>query len=270
MSAVTDTKIPVAAPPSRPRIPESVSIRVASMVALLMLWQLASFAFSERYVPAPLPTFSALWQLAQSGELVKHFEVTMFRMLVSFAIAMLVGMAIGTVMGLHRRAEQALDLVVMVGLTIPGLCYIIVSFMWLGLNERAAILAIAWTTFPAIAINIWQGVKAIDQRLIDMARTFGASGWRRTTRVVIPQVLPYLMAAARFGLGIIWKVTVLVELLGRSDGIGYMLNYSFQMFNMVNVFAWTIFFTLVMLAIELGILKTIERRLFLWRPEIRA
>ncbi len=78
------------------------------------------------------------------------------------------------------------------------------------------------------------------------------------------------MAAARFGLGIIWKVTVLVELLGRSDGVGYMLNYSFQMFNMADVFAWTMFFTLVMLAIELLILKPIERRLFLWRPEIRA
>jgi len=106
--------------------------------------------------------------------------------------------------------------------------------------------------------------------LIDMARVFGASGWRRTARVVVPQVLPYLMAAARFGLGIIWKVTVLVELLGRSDGIGYMLNYSFQMFNMADVFAWTIFFTIVMLAIELAVLKPIERRLFLWRPELRA
>lgn len=194
----------------------------------------------------------------------------MVRMLVSFALAMLIGMGIGTLMGLHRRAERALDLLVMVGLTIPGLCYIIVSFMWLGLNERAAVLAITWTTFPAIAINIWKGVKAIDQRLIDMARVFGCSGWRRTTRVVIPQVLPYVMAAARFGLGIIWKVTVLVELLGRSDGVGYMLNYSFQMFDMADVFAWTLFFTLVMLVIELAILKPIERRLFLWRPELRA
>ena len=252
------------------RIPEAYSIRIASLVVLAIVWQLASLAFTERYVPGPVSTFSALWDLATSGQLMKHFEVTMVRMLVSFALAMLVGMAIGTVMGLYRRAERALDLWVMVGLTIPGLCYIIVAFMWLGLNDRAAVLAIAWTTFPAIAINIWQGVKAIDQRLIDMARVFGASGWRRTARVVVPQVLPYLMAAARFGLGIIWKVTVLVELLGRSDGIGYMLNYSFQMFNMADVFAWTIFFTIVMLAIELAVLKPIERRLFLWRPELRA
>ena len=270
MAFVTESEFRIPASRKRLRIPEGLSIRVASLLGLVIVWQLGSLAFSARYVPGPLPTFSALWDLAQSGVLPKHFNVTMIRMLVSFTIAMLIGLAIGTVMGLYRRAEQALDLLVMVGLTIPGLCYIIVAFMWLGLNDRAAVLAIAWTTFPAIAINIWQGVKAIDQRLIDMARVFGASGWRRTARVVVPQVLPYLMAAARFGLGIIWKVTVLVELLGRSDGIGYMLNYSFQMFNMADVFAWTIFFTIVMLAIELAVLKPIERRLFLWRPELRA
>jgi len=270
VAIVTEREFPIPASWNRLRIPESLSIRAASLVVLVIVWQLASIAVSAKYVPGPLPTFAALWDNAQSGALMKHFTVTMARMLLSFAIAMLVGMAIGTVMGLYRRAEQSLDLVVMVGLTIPGLCYIIVSFMWLGLNDRAAVLAIAWTTFPAIAINIWQGVKAIDQRLIDMARVFGASNWRRTARVVVPQVLPYLMAASRFGLGIIWKVTVLVELLGRSDGIGYMLNYSFQMFNMADVFAWTLFFTLVMLVIELAILKPIERRLFLWRPEIRA
>ena len=93
-----------------------------------------------------------------------------------------------------------------------------------------------------------------------MARAFRASRWQRISRVVLPQVLPYLMAATRFGLGVVWKVTVLVELLGRSDGIGYMLNYSFQMFNMVDVFAWTLSFTVFMLAIELGVLKPLERK----------
>lgn len=243
---------------------------MASVALLLIVWQLLSLTISARYVPGPLLTFSALAEHVASGAVPKHFTATMLRMLASFVLAMVGGVVIGTLMGLYRRGEQMLDLWVMVGLTIPSLCYIIVSFMWLGLNDRAAVLAIAWTTFPSIAINIWQGVKAIDQRLIDMASVFRASRWRRTVRVVIPQVLPYMMAAARFGLGVVWKVTVLVELLGRSDGIGYMLNYSFQMFKMADVFAWTLFFTLVMLAIELAVLKPLESRLFRWRPEIRA
>jgi NitT/TauT family transport system permease protein len=247
-----------------------VRVRLVSVLALLIAWQIVSLLISARYVPGPGPTFAALWTNVASGAVLQHLGITMARMLVSFAVAMAVGIVSGTVMGLYRRGEQALDLWVMVMLTIPGLCYIIVAFMWLGLNERAAVLAIAWTTFPSIAINVWQGVKAIDQRLIDMARVFRATAWRRTARVVIPQVLPYLMAAARFGLGVVWKVTVLVELLGRSDGVGYMLNYSFQMFNMADVFAWTLLFTLVMLAIELAVLKPVEVRLFRWRPELRA
>ena len=219
------------------RLPESVWIRVVSLLALLVVWQLASMAFTERYVPGPWNTFAAMGELVQSGEIPRHFTFTMTRMLSSFAIAMSIGTVLGTVMGLYRRGEQMLDMWVMVGLTIPSLCYIIVAFMWLGLNDRGAVLAIAWTTFPSIAINIWQGVKAIDQRLIDMARVFRCSGTRRILTVVIPQVLPYLMAAARFGLGVVWKVTVFVEVLGGSDGVGYMLNYSFQMFNMTDVFA---------------------------------
>lgn len=249
---------------------EGVYIRVLSVLALLVLWQLMSMLVSERYVPGPLLTVSALAKAAASGALVKHFVATLSRMLASFAVAMGLGTVLGVIMGLYRRGEQWLDLWVMVMLTIPGLVYVIIAFMWLGLNERAAVLAIAWTTFPAITINIWQGVKAIDQKLIDMARVFRATQWQRTARVVIPQVLPYLMAATRFGLGVIWKVTVLVELLGRADGVGYMLNYSFSLFLMANVFAWTFSFTLVMLTIELGILKPLEHWLFRWRPEIRA
>lgn len=270
MDVLTERESAIPSLKAKRAIPEALVLRCASVALLLVVWQLLSLMISARYVPGPLLTFSALAEQVASGAVVQHFTATMLRMLASFALAMAAGVVIGTLMGLYRRGEQTLDLWIMVGLTIPSLCYIIVSFMWLGLNERAAVLAISWTTFPSIAINIWQGVKAVDQRLVDMACVFRASRWRRTVRVVIPQVLPYMMAAARFGLGVVWKVTVLVELLGRSNGIGYMLNYSFQMFKMADVFAWTLLFTLVMLAIELAVLKPLESRLFRWRPEIRA
>jgi NitT/TauT family transport system permease protein len=158
----------------------------------------------------------------------------------------------------------------MVALTVPGLCYAIVAFLWIGLNELAAVAAIALTSFPSITLTIWEGVKGIDNRLIDMARAFGAPPPKRLWRVAIPQLLPYIMAAARYGLGIIWKITVLVELLGLSTGVGYMLHYWFQLNNMAQVFAWTVFFTVVMLVLELGVLKHVERRLFAWRPAARV
>jgi NitT/TauT family transport system permease protein len=171
-------------------------------------------------------------------------------------------------MGLNRRAEAFLDIWVMIGLTVPSLCYAIMAFIWFGLNEGAAIIAIAVTAAPSITINIWEGVKNIDTRLVAMARVFEASRATIVRRVLMPQILPYVMASARFGLGIIWKITVLVELIGRPNGVGFKLFYWYQLADMRQVLAWTLLFTIIMILIELLILKPIERRLFAWRPQV--
>jgi NitT/TauT family transport system permease protein len=105
-------------------------------------------------------------------------------------------------------------------------------------------------------------------KLVEMARTFNIPPRRRFTEVVVPQVLPYIMAAIRVGLGSIWKVVVIVELLGTSNGVGYMLHYWFQLFDMRQVFAWTVTFVLIILFIELVILSRIERSLFAWRERV--
>jgi NitT/TauT family transport system permease protein len=182
---------------------------------------------------------------------------------------MVVGIGLGTLMGLFWVAEASLDLWIMVALTIPGLCYVIMCFMWFGLSEFSAILAIAVTAFPTTTINIWEGVKDIDNKLIDMARVFRTPRGMRLRRVIFPQILPYIMASARFGLGIIWKVTVLVELLGRSTGVGFMLHYWWELYNMTQVLAWTMFFTIIMLFLELVVLKQVEAKIFSWRPAVR-
>lgn len=234
---------------------------------MLLAWQLLSMVVGRSSVPAPLVTFEALREAAAQGLLWPHFSATMGRVVSSFVLAMAIGVVVGTVMGLSKRSEQLLDLPIMVMLTIPSLCYIIVAFMWFGINERSAVIAITLTTVPAVAINMWSGVKAVDHRLTDMARSFHTTRLRKTAFVVLPQVLPYTVAAMRYGLGLVWKVTVLVELLGRPDGVGYMLNYSFQIFDMPSVFAWTLFFIFIMLAIELLLLKPAENRLFRWRPQ---
>ncbi|MQA87026.1 MAG: ABC transporter permease subunit [Streptosporangiales bacterium] len=254
----------------RARMLSQLVTRVVSIAVFVAAWQVTSMLIPPRYVPGPATTFAKLIEFAGSGALLGNLATTMIRLLGGFAVALLVGVAVGSAMGLYRRAEGALDLWVMVCLTIPSLVYIIIAFLWLGLTELGAIAAIAWTTFPAITVNVWSGVKAIDQGLIDMARVFRASRAVRGFAVILPQILPYVMGASRYGFGIAWKVTVFVELMGRSDGVGYQLNYSFQIFDMPGVFAWTLFFVAIMITIELGILKPLERHLFRWRPELRA
>jgi NitT/TauT family transport system permease protein len=248
---------------------QGMLFKVGSAVVLLLVWWLASLTLPQTILPGPVVTFQTLWQNFERGLLLPQLGITMLRVASGFVLAMAIGITVGTLMGLYWKAEAALDLWVMVALTIPGLCYIIVSFMWFGLNEWAAIFAIAAASFPSIAINVWEGVKNVDNRLADMARVFKASRRMRLTRVIMPQILPFVMAASRFGLGTIWKVTVLVELLGRSSGVGYQLHYWFQLYNMPQVFAWTLFFTLIMLFLELVVLKQAENRLFAWRPSVK-
>ena len=254
------------------RIPKNLEQLLLKLVSAFILfagWWLLSLTLPSDILPGPAPTIAALIKNIVTGQVLGHFLITMARVLSSFVLAMLIGIITGTLMGLFHKVEAMSDIWVMVAMTIPGLCYVIVSFMWFGLNEFSAIVAITLTSYPTITINIWESVKNIDNKLIDMSKVFNASRSKRIIGVVIPQVLPYIVASARFGLGTIWKVTVLVELLGRSSGVGYMLNYWFQMYNMAQVLAWTLLFSIIMLFLEVVVLKQIEMRLFAWRPAIK-
>jgi len=103
---------------------------------------------------------------------------------------------------------------------------------------------------------------------VEMARIFEAGRATILRRVLLPQVMPFIMASVRMGLGIVWKIAVLVELIGRPNGVGFKLFYWYQLADMAQVLAWTLLFTLIMLAIELGILKLVEQRLFAWRTRV--
>ena len=243
-------------------------LKLFSIAAALILWQLMSLTLPPEIFPGPIATTQALWGDILGGHVGTDLAMTMFRVVAGLLLALIMGVPVGIVMGLNRRAEAVLDLWVMVGLTVPSLCYAIVAFMWFGLNEGAAILAIATTAAPSITINIWEGVKNIDTKLVQMARAYEASRATILRRVLLPQILPYVMASARFGLGIIWKITVLVELIGRPNGVGFKLFYWYQLADMQQVLAWTLLFSIIMLMIELVILKPIEVRLFAWRPQV--
>jgi NitT/TauT family transport system permease protein len=241
-------------------------IHLLSVASFIALWVLLSLTLPADVLPGPLPVLSALWDNVVSGDLFYNVYRTLTRVFLSFALAMLVGVPIGVAMGLNRRIEAASVIWVIVLLTVPGLVYLILMFMWFGLNELSTVLAITITGLPSVIIVIWEGVKNIDNKLTAMARAFGVPHVRRVRGVLLPQLMPYLFSATRFGLGVMWKITVFAELLGRSDGVGFKLNYWYQLYNMKQVLAWTLAFTIVMIVLELGIIRQLERRLFVWRP----
>jgi len=159
---------------------------------------------------------------------------------------------------------------VILGLTMPGLIWAVLMIMFFGLNETSAYAAVAITIMPMLAISIWQGTKSIDKDLVDMSKIFHASPWSKVIDVILPQLISHILAAIRYGLGLAWKVVVVVEMFGLSNGVGYQVVRGFNVFSMKAVLAWAISFLVVMIIIEFGIIGWLERAVTRWRPRVEA
>ena len=241
-----------------------------SFATLLLIWFLLSSIFSPSVVPGPVAVAKAVVEDLGTGEPFFHIYKTMMRVGMGLGLAMLFGLVIGLVMGLSRKGEMFFDSWVMIGLTVPAIVYGMICLLWFGLNDFAAVIAIGVTAFPAVGINIWQGVKAIDFRLVELGKVCRMPRRSILLKLILPQLLPYLLSSSRYALGICWKICTTIELIGLSSGVGYMLNYWFGLFSMTQVFAWLLMFLVVMLAIEFIIFKPLEKRLTAWRPVAEA
>ena len=237
----------------------------ASVATLLALWQLFAWALATPLLPAPHAVFIVLWQETVTGDLPYHMGVTLARLAVSFVLAMLIGTAIGIAMGRCQGFDRFFDHWLVIALNVPALVTIILCYVWFGLAESAAILAVVINKIPNVVVTLREGTRALDRDLLEMAQSY-RFGWRKTLyHVIWPQLYPYIMAAARSGLALIWKIILVVELLGRSNGMGYQLHLFFQLFDVTRIFAYTIAFIAVIQVIESGVLKPLERRAFAWR-----
>jgi NitT/TauT family transport system permease protein len=242
-----------------------VGQRLASVLVLLCIWELAALGLQSKSLPSPLDVLRALWEELYAGELLFHLAKTLFRVAVSFLLAMLIGVALGIVMGSFRRWDSRLDILVVLGMNIPALVTIILCYVWLGLTETAAIIAVTLNKIPMVAVTIREGARTIDRQLLQVASVYRLS--RRDTffAVYLPQLYPYLFASARNGLSLIWKIVLVVELLGRSDGIGFRLASFFHFFDIANILAYTLAFILVIFTIETLLFRPLASRLTRWR-----
>lgn len=238
-----------------------------ALASVLGVWW-ALYLIFPRLLPGPLSTFHEAVQLLSDGTFFFHMLQSLRRVFVGAAVAMIFSVAVGIYMGTVLMGERFFQPLVVLGLTIPGLMWALISVMLFGINEIASYFAVAVTTFPMLVINIWAGVKALDKELIDMSHVFRFSAWMKISQVIIPQLVPNIFAATRYGLGLAWKVVVVVEMFGTSNGVGYQVMKSYQIFNMEGVIAWTLTFVAAMIVIEYCLIDLAERRLTAWRPKV--
>ncbi|UVO17134.1 ABC transporter permease [Stutzerimonas stutzeri] len=236
-----------------------------ALPVLLALWAVVALAVQTPLLPSPAAVLETFWQVVQSGELPEHLLVTLRRVLFSFVLAMTLGTLLGVWMGRSRLANALLDPLLVLFLNLPALVTIILLYVWFGLVEAAAVLAVVVNKVPNVAVTVREGARSLDPKLEQMARVYGFSRWQRVVDVWLPQLFPYLMAATRGGLALIWKIVLVVELLGRSDGIGFQLHMAFQVFDVASILAYSLAFIAVVQLIELALLQPLERRASAWR-----
>lgn len=236
-----------------------------SLLAFLALWQGLSAYLNSNALPTPETVAHVFWRETVSGKLPYHLGVTLLRLVISFAVAMLLGCAIGIVLGRHKKLDAFFDNWLVIFLNIPALVTIILCYVWFGLIESAAILAVVINKLPNVIVTIREGTRTLDQDLLEMARCYRFSRRKTLAHVIWPQLHPFVMSATRSGLALIWKIILVVELLGRSNGMGYQLHLFFQLFDVAGILAYTIAFVAVIQLIELVILKPLDRKSLRWR-----
>jgi len=247
----------------------AIFYRLLAVLVFLALWEIASLFFLKNFLPQVGTIAARIWVLYSSGAFFVQLADTLRRVFVGFFFAYTISILLGIWMGMNEKIEKFFEILVLIGISIPGLGFIIVAIIWFGISEVTAYTSVFVLATPLIIFNFWKGSQAIDTDLIEMANAFQASRWMILREVLLPSLVPYMLAAARFGLSASWKVTVLVELLALNSGVGYMINQQFQEYSIVGVMAWMFGFTIVMMAIEFGILKTIERWATKWRSDQR-
>src|SRR5262249_30474014 len=240
-------------------------LRLISLVLLVGAGFLGAGLAGERMLPAPTMVLMAIMPEARSAALFIPLGATLVRVALAFMLAMVVGTAIGLLMGRHVLADRLGDPWLVVLLNLPALVIIVLAYIWGGLTETAAILAVAIHKVPNAILTIRDGARALDPALDDVVRVFAISRWKALRHVVIPQLAPYVAAASRSGLSLVWKIVLVVELLGRPNGVGFEIGVAFQLFDVTRILAYALAFVLVVLAIEILLVQPLERRASRWR-----
>ncbi len=241
-------------------------LRLLSFAVFLATWWIAALLAGSAKLPTPPAVMQVVVSEANSGALFVNLGATLARVALSFSLAMTLGVAIGYLMGRVRLANRLGDPWLILLLNLPALVVIVLAYIWAGLTEAAAIAAIAINKLPATVVTLREGTRALDTSLDEMAGVFAIPRWRAFRHIILPQLAPYIAAASRSGLSLVWKIVLVAELLGRPNGVGFEIGVAFQLFDTPRLLAYALSFAAIVLLIETVLVQPFEVRVTRWRP----
>lgn len=242
---------------------------LAPLAALLAIWTAVAALLHSPYLPSPAKVLALAGEEAASGALFHHVAITLGRVAAAFFIAFALGAAIGIALGRKPLLNRFFDGWLIFFLNVPALITIVLCYLWFGLNEVAAVTAVALNKIPNVAVTLREGARALDPHYDDVARAFRLGRFKTLRDIVAPQLEPFFAAAARSGLALIWKIVLVVELIGRSSGIGFQISLYFQLFDIGRIFVYALAFMAAIQLIDILVLQPWERRARAWRGETR-
>ncbi|GAB2674062.1 ABC transporter permease [Paenibacillus thermoaerophilus] len=240
-------------------------------VAILTVWQIAGMLnlISENLLPAPSAIARSFADLIVSGELFGHLWISLYRAALGFLLGGGLGLLLGFAVGLFRQVEEMVDPTVQMLRMIPHLAITPLFILWFGFGEFSKVLLIAKGAFFPLYVNTFLGIRNADAKLFDVARILEFSRWKQITRLVLPAALPNILLGLRLSLGVSWLGLVVAELMGSSEGIGYLIMDARQFSQTSIVFVGIIIFAVVGKATD-SFVRYLERRLLRWRDSFNG
>ncbi|HDR6276565.1 MULTISPECIES: ABC transporter permease [Bacillus] len=240
-------------------------------IIILIIWQLVGVfgLVSKTVLPTPLDIFLAFQELIKTGELFGHVSISVFRAAAGFFIGGSLGIILGTIVGFSTRSEQYLDPSVQMLRTVPHLAVAPLFVLWFGFGETSKVLLIADGAFFPLYVNAFLGIRGVDSKLFDVARVLEFSKRKLITKLILPAALPNLLLGARLSLGVAWVSLVVAELMGSTEGIGYMIMDARQFSNTDIVFVGIIIFAFVGKFSD-SLVRLLEVKFLRWRDNFKG
>lgn len=244
---------------------------VVAIALFLGVWQFVSLSFA----PTTFPGLGRLYEnivvvVTSSGqfEFAEHVLPTLVRIAIGFGLSMLIGVVLGISMGLYEPVEDYVTAPVMAIMTFPAVVWAFMGILWFGITEYVVhVLVITLVVAPYVTVNIWKGAESVDQELVEMAATFDATRRDQWRHIHVPHLQPFLFSSARLAFALSWKIALVAEVFGATEGVGYVISYYFQILRADMIIAWALPVMLLMFLVERAF-KQLEVRSFEWRPEL--
>lgn len=238
-------------------------------IILIVFWELFSRVglLPTYQLPAPTTVLESISAMAQDGTLWSHIGITTIRVFAGFVLGTIAAVILGSFVGINKIAEQLFDPMIQAFRSIPSLAWVPLFILWMGIGEPSKITMIAVGVFFPVYLNIVSGIIGVDRKLIEVGKIYGLNSFQQVYRIVLPASLPSFLVGLRSGLGLGWMFVVAAELMGASQGLGYLLVVGQNTLSPETILASIILFAIIGKLSD-WILKVIERRSLHWQDRI--